>query len=181
MLKLCAAQLRQYYPCHFADNFEPGKSGETVKDPSYLPSPPLSPSFLTGVDKRFAWVDIGGGTGENIERMNAFFPIRNFDMVYLVDITPSLCEVAKKRFQKLGWTNVKVLCMDASKFEVPKEDGEDLEIALITMSYSLSMMESFYPLIDRLEQVLSPAGIFGEFMLRCMFKMCTVCGGVDLC
>ncbi|KAJ3056798.1 hypothetical protein HK097_004062 [Rhizophlyctis rosea] len=161
MLKLCAAQLRQYYPCHFANNFEPGKSGETVKDPSYLPSPPLSPSFLTGVDKRFAWVDIGGGTGENIERMNAFFPIRNFDMVYLVDITPSLCEVARKRFQKLGWINVKVLCMDASKFEIPKEDGADLEVALITMSYSLSMMESFYPLVDRLEQVLSPAGIFG--------------------
>ncbi|KAJ3046128.1 hypothetical protein HDV00_003878 [Rhizophlyctis rosea] len=161
MLKLCAAQLRQYYPCHFANNFEPGKAGETVKDPSYLPSPPLSPSVLNGVDKRFAWIDIGGGTGENIEKMNQFFPIRNFDRVYLVDITPSLCEVARKRFQKLGWTNVKVLCMDASKFEIPKEDGDNLEIALITMSYSLSMMESFYPLIDRLQEVLGPAGIFG--------------------
>ncbi|KAJ3277247.1 hypothetical protein HK104_003516, partial [Borealophlyctis nickersoniae] len=162
MLKLCGAQLRQYYPCHFANNFEPGKSGKTVNDPSYLPSPPLSPSFLAGADKRFAWVDIGGGTGENIERMNAFFPVRNFDRIYLVDITPSLCEVARQRFQRLGWTNVRVLCMDATKFEIPKEDGpEDLDIALVTMSYSLSMMESFYPLIDRLEQVLSPSGIFG--------------------
>ncbi|KAI8800744.1 hypothetical protein BJ742DRAFT_840202 [Cladochytrium replicatum] len=160
MLKLCAAQLRQYYPVRFADNFEPGKAGETVNDPSFLPSPPLSPSFLTNTDTRYAWVDIGGGTGENVERMNQFFPIRNFDRVYVVDITPSLCEVARKRFERLGWTNVRVLCMDAEKFEVPKDDG-DLEIALITMSYSLSMIEQFYGIVDQLSTVLSPNGIFG--------------------
>ncbi|KAI8839245.1 hypothetical protein BC829DRAFT_426120 [Chytridium lagenaria] len=69
-----------------------------------------------------------------------FSPSRNFDRVYLVDITPSLCKVAEERFKRLGWTNVKVVCMDATKFAIPKEDGEDIEIALITMSYSLSMM-----------------------------------------
>ncbi|KAJ3110904.1 hypothetical protein HDU96_006157 [Phlyctochytrium bullatum] len=161
MLKLCAAQLAQFYPVRFANDFEPGKVGETVSDPSVLPSPPLSPSFLTANSKRYAWVDIGGGTGANIEMMNQFFPIRNFDKVYLVDITPSLCKVAEERFKRLGWTNVTVVCMDATKFAIPKEDGEDLEIALITMSYSLSMMESFYALVDRLTSVLSPTGIFG--------------------
>ncbi|KAJ3325836.1 hypothetical protein HDU76_013059, partial [Blyttiomyces sp. JEL0837] len=137
------------------------RAGETVADPSVLPSPPISPSILANNDKRYAWIDIGGGTGSNIELMNTFFPIRNFDKVYLVDITPSLCKVAEERFKRLGWTNVKVVCMDATKFAIPKEDGDDLEIALITMSYSLSMMESFYPLIDRLVNVLSPTGIFG--------------------
>lgn len=48
------------------------------------------------------------GTGENIERMDRYFPISNFDRVYLVDITPSLCQVARDRFERLGWTNVKV-------------------------------------------------------------------------
>ncbi len=161
MLKLCAAQLRQFYPCHFANNFKVGKKGQSVNDPANLPSPPLSPSFLQREDKRFAWVDVGGGTGENIERMNQFFPIANFDHVYLVDITPSLCEIARERFKKLGWSNVSVLCMDASKFEIPPEHGPDLDIALITMSYSLTMIESFYPIIDRLTSVLSPSGIFG--------------------
>lgn len=161
MLKLCAAQLSQYYPCRFSDNFQVGRQGETVNDPSNLPSPPLSPSFLAGEDKRFAWIDVGGGTGENIERMNEYFPIANFDRVYLVDITPSLCEIARKRFAALGWSNVTVLCTDASTFAVPAEDGADLDIALITMSYSLTMIETFYPLIDRLTQVLSPSGIFG--------------------
>ena len=94
--------------------------------------------------------------------MNQFFPVRNFDRVYVVDITPSLCKVAEERFKRLGWTNVTVLCMDASKFEIPQDDfPETLEIALVTLSYSLSMMESFYPLVDRLTQVLSPAGIIG--------------------
>lgn len=50
--------------------------------------------------------------------------------------------------------------MDASKFQVPAEDGEDMDIALITMSYSLSMIETSYcyPIIDRLTQVLAPTG-----------------------
>ncbi len=47
--------------------------------------------------KRYAWIEIGGGTGENIEKMNKFFPIANFHRVYLIDITPSLCEIARKR------------------------------------------------------------------------------------
>jgi betaine lipid synthase len=95
--------------------------------------------------------------------MNSFFPISNFERVYLVDITPSLCQVARQRFARLGWKNVKVLCMDAAKFQIPEEDGEDLDIALITMSYSLTMIETSYcyPIIDRLCQVLAPTGIFG--------------------
>ncbi|KAJ3075165.1 hypothetical protein HDU98_009002 [Podochytrium sp. JEL0797] len=162
MLKLCAAQLAQFYPVRFANDFKTGKAGESVTDPSVLPSPPISPSLLfSNNDKRYAWIDVGGGTGANIEMMNTFFPIRNFDKVYLVDITPSLCKVAEERFRRLGWTNVTVVCMDASKFTIPKEDGEDLEIALMTMSYSLSMIEAFYPIIDGLVNVLSPTGIFG--------------------
>lgn len=62
------------------------------------------------------WIDLGGGTGWNIERMNEFFPISDFDQVYLVDLTPSLCKVAKERFAKRGWNNVHVVCADASTF-----------------------------------------------------------------
>ncbi|KAJ3404820.1 hypothetical protein HDV05_006883, partial [Chytridiales sp. JEL 0842] len=161
MLKLCSAQLAQFYPVRFANDFQPGIAGETVTDPSILPSPPLSPSFLATSNKRYAWIDIGGGTGANVEMMNAVFPIRNFDKVYVVDITPSLCKVAEERFKRLGWTNVTVLCMDATKFQIPKEDGEDLEIALVTLSYSLSMIESYYGLIDSITNILSPTGIIG--------------------
>ena len=88
-----------------------------------------------------------------------------FSRVYLVDFSPSLCAVAKTRFERLGWTNVTVVCQDARKFRL--EDYEnDLQgdrtptrsqtlgyfsqkradsgrADLITMSYSLSMMVGY--------------------------------------
>jgi betaine lipid synthase len=99
--------------------------------------------------------------------MAEFLDVPNFfHRVYLVDFSPSLCAVAKKRFGRLGWTNVRVVCEDARKFRL--EDYEDglggvrsptrspgLGLSyfppkraeyggadLITMSYSLSMMVS---------------------------------------
>jgi betaine lipid synthase len=87
-----------------------------------------------------------------------------FSSVYLVDFSPSLCEVARKRFERLGWNNVTVVCQDARKFRLedyeagmpsptmslrspalsyfkqqrPEHGGADL----VTMSYSLSMIVS---------------------------------------
>lgn len=63
--------------------------------------------------------------------MNSFFPISNFDRVYLIDITPSLCQIARKRFEQLGWNNITVLCMDAANFRVPPEDGDDIDIGTL--------------------------------------------------
>ena len=104
-----------------------------------------------------------------------------FRSVYLVDFSPSLCEIAKARFARLGWTNVKVVCQDARHFRL--EDHEPItsekSVALkrrssynsgssmtlgadvITMSYSLSMIPEFYPVIDALSSLLSPNGIVG--------------------
>lgn len=110
-------------------------------------------------------LQIGGGTGFNIEAMSQFVNVPEFfSSVYLVDFSPSLCEVARKRFDKLGWTNVTVVCEDARKFRLedyepgvpavknplrspalsyftqqrPDHGGADL----VTMSYSLSMIVS---------------------------------------
>ena len=96
--------------------------------------------------------------------MSAYVDVPEFfSSVYLVDFSPSLCEVARRRFERLGWKNVKVICQDARLFRL--EDHEDLghstEVArttatmypmadtqnilgadLITLSYSLSMIVS---------------------------------------
>lgn len=109
-------------------------------------------------------VKVGGGTGFNIEAMGQFVDVPHFfSSVYLVDFSPSLCEVARKRFARLGWDNVKVICQDARKFRLedhePVLDGgrapssphigyfsqkrpEHGGVDLITMSYSLSMIVS---------------------------------------
>ncbi|CAK7198564.1 hypothetical protein SEUCBS139899_001227 [Sporothrix eucalyptigena] len=72
------------------------------------------------------WVDVGGGTGWNIEAMAAYVDVPVFfSSVYLVDFSPSLCAVARKRFARLGWTNVHVICEDARKFRL-----EDYETSL---------------------------------------------------
>lgn len=78
--------------------------------------------------------------------MSAFVPVdKFFDHVYLVDLSPSLCEVARQRFERLGWKNVTVICEDARSFRLPErqvDSGSSTSdrVDLITMSYSLSMI-----------------------------------------
>ncbi|EFW13768.1 hypothetical protein D8B26_003703 [Coccidioides posadasii str. Silveira] len=118
--------------------------------------------------KKLIWVDIGGGTGYNIEAMAAFVPVETFfSHVYLVDLSPSLCEVARQRFARLGWKNVSVVCQDAREFRLPTApsghgtSSDDMKANLITMSYSLSMIPDYYSVVDSLTSLLSPSGIVG--------------------
>jgi betaine lipid synthase len=105
-----------------------------------------------------------------------------FRAVYLVDLSPSLCKIAKARFARLGWKNVRVICQDARYFrlrEYEQDNGEKTEIIvrekglyegpnegdggadLITLSYALSMIPEFYPIIDSLSALLSTQGVIG--------------------
>lgn len=101
----------------------------------------------------------------------------------VVDLSPSLCEMARKRFERLGWTNVKVICQDARAFRLHEHENEAYErkeqmlqgqivrdldenadvggAELVTMSYALSMIPEFYPVIDSISSLLSPNGIVG--------------------
>ncbi|KAG5642444.1 hypothetical protein DXG03_002791 [Asterophora parasitica] len=112
-------------------------------------------------NKRLVWVDIG----HNIELMEKYLPISSFDAVYVVDLCEPLLEVARKRFAAKGWKNVHVLCQDASQFTLPEwMDGKDPKgsVGFITMSYSLSMIPSYYTLLDRIDHLLSPQdGLLG--------------------
>ncbi|KAJ2050032.1 hypothetical protein H4S04_002857 [Coemansia sp. S16] len=103
------------------------------------------------------WIDLGGGTGWNIEQMDLLYGLSNFEQVYLVDLCRPLCKVAEQRFQAKGWKNVKVICQDALSFVLPELAGQDRgQINLVTMSYSLSMIEDFYPVVDRIASLLNP-------------------------
>ncbi|EGV64862.1 hypothetical protein CANTEDRAFT_120956 [Yamadazyma tenuis ATCC 10573] len=100
------------------------------------------------------WVDIGGGTGANIEFMDSVIPVSSFKKVYLVDLSPSLCKVATNRFKQHGWTNITVLVEDASSFKI-----EEKHVDLITFSYSLSMIPTFYNTIDNAVKLLDSSGV----------------------
>ncbi|KAI9264805.1 hypothetical protein BY458DRAFT_438106 [Sporodiniella umbellata] len=112
------------------------------------------------MDQKPIWVDLGGGTGWNIEAMNDSFPIERFEKVILVDLTPSLCQVARERFERRGWKNVIVLCQDAATFQL-EQVRLDGHVGLVTISYALSMMDHFYPVVDRIQTLLSPEGVIG--------------------
>ncbi|KAK0930277.1 hypothetical protein LTS16_002192 [Friedmanniomyces endolithicus] len=129
------------------------------------------------------WVDVGGGTGWNIEHMQEQLDVQTFfHAVYLVDFSTSLCEIARERFKRLGWKNVHVVCEDARIFRLSayeagvdgtkrdfsigqsiyNQDARDSVGAdLLTMSYSLSMIPEFHPAIDSVTNLLAPNGIVG--------------------
>ncbi|KAJ0417139.1 hypothetical protein BJY00DRAFT_325812 [Aspergillus carlsbadensis] len=113
------------------------------------------------------WVDIGGGTGYNIEAMAAFVSVPEFfSHVYLVDLSPSLCEVARQRFERLGWKNVSVVCQDARSFRLPEDNIEPGKTSsagadVVTMSYSLSMIPDYYSVVDSLGKLVKPSGLLG--------------------
>ena len=131
--------------------------------------------------KRPVWIDIGGGTGYNVESMQAYLDVPTFfAKVYLVDLSPSLLEVARKRFERLGW-DIEIVCQDARTFRL--EDYEaakstDISVSslgsscsdrssigcgadLVTMSYSLSMIPDYYSVLDSIPSLLSSDGIIG--------------------
>ena len=108
-----------------------------------------------------------------IEAMSEFLPVPDyFGRVYLVDLTPSLLEIARQRFARLGWKNVEIICEDARRFCTKRHvsrSGEGtgktrngaLQADLITMSYSLTVIPDALPLIDSLVPLLSPSGVIG--------------------
>ena len=108
---------------------------------------------------------MGGGTGYNIECFHRYVDVATiFSDVYLIDLTPSLCEEAQKRFDRLGWRNVHVDCADAATWQVPaRHRGPSSKVMLITFSYSLSMMPlpTVYQVVDLVPQRLAPGGILG--------------------
>ena len=130
----------------------------------------------------------GGGTGANIEAMTKFLDVPSyFSTIFLIDLSPSLLSIARKRFARLGWKNITMICADVHdiRFEndgtaivtsshhssttsslSPQSEAVTKSIKLpqanlLTMSYSLSMISDPIPMLHQLPRLLSPNGIIG--------------------
>ncbi|MCI4626772.1 MAG: DUF3419 family protein [Candidatus Magnetoovum sp. WYHC-5] len=101
--------------------------------------------------KTRVWVDIGGGTGENILKMAEFLDISWFKHIYVVDISPSMCKEAQRAMTQ--FPNVTVCCEEASKFR-PSE-----KVGLVTFSYSLSMITDTFNVVDSVLSYLADDGV----------------------
>ena len=91
------------------------------------------------------WVDMGGGTGANVENFGS--EISRLGKIYVVDLSTSLLQIASDRFQQKGWTNVEAVEADATKY-CPPEGGADV----VTFSYSLTMIPDWFAAIDNAVQ-----------------------------
>ena len=100
------------------------------------------------------WVDMGGGTGANIENFGD--QIEKPKTIYVVDLSASLLKIAADRFQQRGWNNVQTVEADATKFRPPEGQAD-----VVTFSYSLTMIPDWFAAIENAWHMLRPGGQIG--------------------
>jgi S-adenosylmethionine-diacylgycerolhomoserine-N-methlytransferase len=100
------------------------------------------------------WVDLGGGTGANLEPISG--DLHKARKVYLVDLCESLLFVARKRCAARGWSNVEAVAADATLWQ-PSAGPADV----VTFSYSLTMIPDWFAAINNALAMLRPGGTIG--------------------
>lgn len=111
-------------------------------------------SSITVPREGAVWIDMGGGTGANLERFGS--SITQLKRVYVVDLSKSLLEIAKQRVDHAGWQNVEIVEHDATQFR-PAEGQADV----VTFSYSLTMIPNWFAAIENAAACLKPGGQIG--------------------
>jgi S-adenosylmethionine-diacylgycerolhomoserine-N-methlytransferase len=100
------------------------------------------------------WVDLGGGTGANLEAVG--HAIARLSKVYVVDLSPSMLAVARRRAQQAGWTHVECVEADATTFHPPTEGAD-----VVSLSYSLTMIPDWIAAVENARAMLKPGGWLG--------------------
>lgn len=100
------------------------------------------------------WVDLGGGTGSNVEYLGA--RLARLQRLWIVDLSASLLGVAQQRAKSHGWANVELCQADACTYLPPCG-----QVDVVTYSYSLTMMSDWLAAIDHAYDLLKPGGTIG--------------------
>jgi len=105
-------------------------------------------------DRSGIWVDLGGGTGANLEFIGP--AISQFQKVYIVDLASSLLKIVEKRSAQRGWKNVEAVTADATTWTPPEGSAD-----IVTFSYSLTMIPDWFAAIENAIRILKPGGLIG--------------------
>lgn len=100
------------------------------------------------------WVDLGGGTGANLEFIAHAIP--KLRKAYVVDLATSLLKVARDRFSQHGWGHVEAIEADATRWQPPEG-----KVDVVTFSYSLTMIPDWFAAIENALRMLRPGGKIG--------------------
>jgi len=98
-------------------------------------------------------LDMGGGTGSNLEALGT--RIQTLEKAFILDLCPSLLQVAGERVEQRGWTNVETIHGDATRYQ----PSDPLDV--ITFSYSLTMIPDWFEAILHSWKILKPGGVIG--------------------
>jgi S-adenosylmethionine-diacylgycerolhomoserine-N-methlytransferase len=99
-------------------------------------------------------VDLGGGTGSNLEALGE--RRHRLRSLTIVDLCPSLLQVAAERVHRHGWDNVTTVLADATTYIHPYGP-----VDIVTLSYALTMIPDWFRAIDRAHDLLKPGGMIG--------------------
>jgi S-adenosylmethionine-diacylgycerolhomoserine-N-methlytransferase len=99
------------------------------------------------------WVDLGGGTGANLERIGG--RLQKLSRVQVVDLSRALLRVADRRIAQHGWTNVETVEADATTYQ-PEAPAD-----VVTFSYSLTMIPDWLAAVDNARRMLRDGGLIG--------------------
>jgi S-adenosylmethionine-diacylgycerolhomoserine-N-methlytransferase len=98
------------------------------------------------------WVDMGGGTGANLEAAPWLSSCRR---VVVADLCQPLLDVCRERVQHRGWSQVEPVLADVTTYD----PGEPVD--LVTFSYSLTMIPDWFRAVERARAMLAPGGVIG--------------------
>jgi S-adenosylmethionine-diacylgycerolhomoserine-N-methlytransferase len=99
-------------------------------------------------------LDFGGGTGSNVEALGECRA--RLAEVRVVDLCPSLLEVAGERIKGNGWANVRTELADVTTYTSDAGPAD-----AVTFSYSLTMIPDWFAAVDRAHALLRPGGLVG--------------------
>lgn len=99
-------------------------------------------------------VDMGGGTGRNIEWLGK--RLESAASVTVVDLCSSLLHIADQRIRSKGWQNVKTRLADVTTYAA----AEGL-VDAVTFSYSLTMIPNWFDAVENAYAMLKPGGHIG--------------------
>ncbi len=100
------------------------------------------------------WIDLGGGTARNL--LYAGPALAHLAQVHVIDLSPSLLGIARRRAEAAGWDNVEVTHADATAVDLPDGCAD-----IVTCSYALTMIPDWFAAIDEAHRLLSPGGVIG--------------------
>jgi len=98
-------------------------------------------------------VELGGGTGSNLDLLDRRRPLDELAGAHLVDLCPPLLAVARRRMA--GRANVAVVEADATRWQ------PDQPVDRVFFSYALTMIPDWRAAIDNALAMLAPGGRLG--------------------